>query len=227
MTEGRSAILLKCFAGCEYKDIMAALGFDRPAGKRKFQTIEGGKGKKGEYPPARLPPLGSETDDGFVVAIHYYPDGKGRPYFAVVRREKNVRDPETGKDKRVKKFSQRVHHEGELWSYTAPKRRPLYRLPELLASRDTVAIVEGEKCADAVAAAWAGLTVTTWPGGTGAWKYADWEPVRGRDVTLLSDADAPGRKAMRSVAAKLAGMGCRIKIGLVAGESGDDVADLD
>ena len=221
VTEGRSAILLKCFAGCEYKDIMAALGFDRPAGdKRQFQTIEGGRAKKKDYPPAKLPALGGEDKEGYsVVAIHYYPDGKGNPYVAVVRREKAV------DGKRIKKFSQRTHYEGALWAYAVPKKRPLYRLPELLASRDTVAIVEGEKCADAVSRAWPDITVTTWPGGGSGWKYTDWEPVRGRDVTLLSDADESGRKSMRGIAARLAGMGCRIKIGLVAGESGDDVYD--
>lgn len=83
------------------------------------------------------------------------------------------------------------------WRFEKP--RPLYRLDELAARpNDQVLVVEGEKAADAAARLLAGLpiTVTTWPGGAKAMRYADWSPLRARHLLLWGDADQPGERAM-------------------------------
>lgn len=91
-----------------------------------------------------------------------------------------------------------------------PKPRPLYRLPELASSTGRVVIVEGEKCADALATM--GVTVVTWPGGGQAIRHVDWTPLTGRKITIWPDADAPGIATAQTIAAILTGMQCEVRV---------------
>lgn len=87
---------------------------------------------------------------------------------------------------------------------TAPARpRPLYRLPQLLSANRSlpVYLVEGEKCADALAAL--GLIATTSPNGCQGVSAADWTPLRGRQVVLWPDNDTAGETYQRAVIARL------------------------
>lgn len=59
-----------------------------------------------------------------------------------------------------------------------------------------VLVVEGEKCRAAGAGALRQYAVVTWPGGSKGLRYADWSPLRDRDVVLWPDADVPGEQAM-------------------------------
>ena len=94
-------------------------------------------------------------------------------------------------------------------------------------------IVEGEKCVHACLDAWpTTLAVTTWAGGTNAWRQTDWTPLAGREVSLVADADplnkqgfSPGHKVMEEVAAHLHGLGCKVRIALPPVEWHSDVAD--
>ena len=107
--------------------------------------------------------------------------------------------------------------------------RPLYRLGEISqAPRGRqVMVVEGEKCADAVAAAFPKATVTSWAGGGKSWKRSDWSPLGGRRVLLISDADSEGRKSMLEIARHLKGLGCTdIRVALPEGEDHRDIADV-
>ncbi|KAF0245267.1 MAG: hypothetical protein FD180_1814 [Planctomycetota bacterium] len=81
-----------------------------------------------------------------------------------------------------------------------PAPLPLYRLPLLGKSR-LVAYVEGEKCADALAAL--GFTVTTNAHGAKAADKSDFAPLAGRDVRILPDNDKPGEALALDVAARL------------------------
>ena len=106
-------------------------------------------------------------------------------------------------------------------------KRPLYGLPELVGDQGRrVVVVEGEKCVDAIRAG--GPTdalITTWPGGSAAWKKADWSVLRDRPVDLIADADDAGRKCMTAIAGVLAGQGCAVRLALPEGTDGADVAD--
>jgi len=73
-----------------------------------------------------------------------------------------------------------------------------------------IVIVEGEKCADAIAAA--GFRGCTWPGGAGAWKATDWDSLKGLRLCLWPDADEDGRKAMRGLAAALQARRCVVSM---------------
>jgi len=90
-------------------------------------------------------------------------------------------------------------------------RRVLYRLPQLLASREEpVYIVEGEKDADRLAEG--NLTATTNPGGASKWRKEYGQPLRGREVIILPDNDEPGRRHALEVACQLDGIARSITI---------------
>jgi hypothetical protein len=87
-------------------------------------------------------------------------------------------------------------------SHAVPMPRPLYNLPELLASPQTSVIVtEGEKKADAVPRFFPGHVGTTSMGGANAAKLSDWRPLAGRNVVIWPDHDEPGRRYAGEVAA--------------------------
>ena len=71
-------------------------------------------------------------------------------------------------------------NQDDLWLPVGPLgQRPLYLLPEVLASTGKVAIVEGEKCVHACKGAWPNQTTVCWAGGTNAWQQTDWTPLCG------------------------------------------------
>ena len=74
--------------------------------------------------------------------------------------------------------------------------------------------------------AWPGQITTTFAAGSNAWPKTDFEPLRGREVALIADADTPGRTAMRQLAYYLdTELDCAVKVGLPEGETKEDVAD--
>lgn len=73
---------------------------------------------------------------------------------------------------------------------------PLYNLPGIVKA-DTVVVVEGEKCADALGKY--GVAATTSPGGAKNAINADWSPLAGKNVVLWPDFDEPGRQYMADV----------------------------
>ena len=86
------------------------------------------------------------------------------------------------------------------WKALPPPRR-LYGLHGLAQRPDApVLVVEGEKTAAAAAELFTDHVVTTWPGGCESVGKADWSPLRGREMTVWPDADAPGAKAAQVVA---------------------------
>ena len=88
--------------------------------------------------------------------------------------------------------------------------KPLYRLPELLAADPAalVWIVEGEKCAEALAAL--GLIATT-SGSMSSAKGAGWTPLQGRQCIVWPDHDKSGVDYADDVTAKLHLLGCTVE----------------
>ena len=72
----------------------------------------------------------------------------------------------------------------------APDPRPLYNLPAV-AQADSIVLVEGEKCADALIRN--GITATTAMNGAKApVNKTDWSPLASKAVLIWPDRDAPG-----------------------------------
>ncbi len=116
-------------------------------------------------------------------------------------------DPDTSKQDllifRLKmpegKAFRQCHLTARGWVQRAPaKPWPLYRRAEIRKT-DSVVIVEGEKCADALNAI--GITATTSPCGAGKAECADWTPVAGKRLWLWPDNDSngTGRRHMKDV----------------------------
>ena len=91
-----------------------------------------------------------------------------------------------------------------------PDGKPLYRLHELAARpKETVWLVEGEWCADAIANA--GRLATT-SGAADSASKADWRPLAARDVTIWPDNDAAGQRHATEAAEKLLALGCTVRV---------------
>ena len=125
-----------------------------------------------------------------IVATYDYCDEHGTLLYQVVRRE-------------PKDFLQRRPDGNGGWIPNVKGvRRVLYRLPEVLKAK-SVLVVEGEKDADTGSTL--GLTATCNAGGAGKWRDEYSEKLRGKRVVIIADADEPGRKHTRQVAASLTG----------------------
>ena len=209
VTEGDGGkVLVTCHAtsGCTYESIRAAIFGERPV--LALRPVAPPKRQTEPHNPAPLP-----TGSG--VTLYRYHHASGEEAFVVVRR-----DQPGGK-----KISQRTPTEHGLYAYEGYKgKRPLYRLPQI-AGAGKVVIVEGEKCVHALLDVWPSQHVTTWAGGTKAWHLTDWQPMAGKEISILADADAPGREAAAGIAARMHEMGCSVRLGLPDGETGEDVAD--
>ena len=88
---------------------------------------------------------------------------------------------------------------GWLWNMNNV-RRVLFRLPEVI-STQSVILCEGQK--DCEAAHRRGLVATCNPGGAGKWREEYSESLRGKEITIIADADQVGRKHASQVAASL------------------------
>ena len=190
-------------------------GDARPALERILQT---GQASRAERPAwtGRTQRLARLLPSGPSVRVWIYGRASA-PAFAVVRRDSNGR----------KRVSWWTPAPGGLWVPGGPtgEALPLYRLDALEAGSGRVTVAEGEQCVDACVTAWPERAATTWAGGCGAWRRADWTPLRDRPVTLLADADGAGRACMRAVAGLLHGLGCAVWLVEPPGDAGDDVAN--
>lgn len=131
----------------------------------------------------------SSDDNGRRIAAEYpYTDENGRLLFQVVRLE-------------PKSFRQRRPDGKGGWTWNLNgTRRVLYRLAEVLATKSVV-VCEGEK--DCETARALGFVATCNAGGAGKWRDEYSEPLRGKQITIIADADEPGRKHAQQVATSL------------------------
>ena len=147
------------------------------------------------------PPPAAHPKHGKPDRVYHYRNAQGQTLGFVDRFEANATRPK-------KEFSWRVFSEADgvrEWRRQGfPEPRPLYGL-DALADRPAAPVVlfEGEKATEAGWDLLPDHVGLTWPGGSKAADKADFSPLKGRDVVLWADADAPGREAMKT-AAKLA-----------------------
>lgn len=167
-------VLLKCFAGCEPKDIVAALGLEMKdlfaeEKAKPFRVVFAAKphvnGKNGEHEKPEIE------------KIYSYTDALGREVYQALRMK-------------PKSFRQRHAVDGKwVWNMDGVER-VLYRLPEVLKA-DQVWIVEGEKDADNLASL--GFCATCNVGGAGKWLDGYTESLKGKDIVICGDNDKPGQ----------------------------------
>ncbi|NBO82486.1 MAG: hypothetical protein EBU75_06545 [Betaproteobacteria bacterium] len=109
-------------------------------------------------------------------------------------------DPEPGR-KEFRPWDVRAR----MWR--APDPRPLYNQPAMALARQVV-LVEGEKCAQALIDK--GIVATTAMNGARApIEKTDWTPLRGKDVLIWPDRDAPGWDYAEAAAKACSAVGAR------------------
>lgn len=182
VAQGDVGAVVFCQAGCDTK--IAVLS---PL-KLNLPDLFDQPGKTRERVPRR------------VVAEYRYTDECGELLFVKVRYE-------------PKSFSQKRPDGCGGWiGNLRGVRRPLYRLPEVLAAiaaGETVFLVEGEKDADRLAGMGHAATCN-FDGAAKEKQRTKWQPeygdlLRGADVVIIADRDAAGVAHARAAAADLAG----------------------
>jgi putative DNA primase/helicase len=221
-------VLLHCHAGCDHTKIVAALGLeerdlfdaDGTTATTKKSTPSKPAGKA--YATADEAQKVYERQFGRLLRRYLYDDAEGREVGRVLRW-----DQPDGKV--IRPLS--LHADG--WRLEQmPEPRPLYRVYESGFFHDgekeeVVYVVEGEKCCEALRER-LGLFATTSSGGSNAANKSGWSPLAGRDVVLLPDNDAAGRKYADEVAAILLDLDPPAVVRVVeldGLEPGGDVAD--
>ena len=155
---------------------------------------------------------------------YLYRNAEGRCVFVVLRHER------AGEKKWFTPYTRegKGWRKGLEWGHD----RPLYRLTELRAGDQArqVVVVEGEKCADAVAAYSKKTVVVSWVSGSSSWRRTDWAPLHGRKLLLVADGDEPGHKCMRAIAQAMSTHCPDITLVLppaaANGEKAIDIADI-
>ncbi len=199
----------KCFAGCKREKILDALGL-KPAdlfpsshsaeshksvAQRRDGTDNNGQQPRKEHvsPNDAVNELKRQHKNrGTLAGSWMYVDAAGQPVGIVMRW--NLADG----SKDIRPIA--LHNNKWIIGGMA-EPRPLYQLPTL-AGAPRVYIVEGEKAADAARSI--RLTATTSAHGAESARKTDWTPLAGKEVVLLPDNDAAGRKYADEVAAILA-----------------------
>jgi hypothetical protein len=147
------------------------------------------------------------TETPRIVATYDYTDEHGNVLYQVVRYH-------------PKDFKQRRPDGHGGWIWKKGPRQVLYRLPEVLKA-PIVFVVEGERDVDTLREN--GFVATTNAGGA----KADWAPqftdaLRHREVILIPDNDAPGRKRVLNIARSLLGNAARLLILELEGGAKDE-----
>ncbi len=158
-----------------------------------------------------------ETRNGkHIVAIYDYHDASGKVVFQVVRFEP--------KDFRQRK-PDTTAPDGWTWS-TKGVEKVLFRLPEInraIAGGKFIFLTEGER--DALTMVQHGFDATCNPGGAGKWLDSYTETLRGADVVIIADKDAPGRAHAQLVAGKLHGVAKSVRVLELPDTNGKPVKD--
>jgi putative DNA primase/helicase len=136
-------------------------------------------------------------DNHDIQAVYSYTDEHGALLYQIVR-------------KVGKRFLQRRPDGFGGWIWKKHPRQVLYRLPEVLGA-PIVFLVEGEKDCETLRDY--GFIATTNAGGADApWLAAFSEVLRGREVILIPDNDAPGWKRCTTIARALLNVAARIVV---------------
>lgn len=150
---------------------------------------------------------GSHKNNGYVASYRYH-DESGRLLYTVHRTADKRFFPQLPDGRYGYNGSDRV----------------LYRLTDVIKSTGRVFVVEGEKDVDRLHGL--GLTATTNPGGSNAWRKQYADSLKDRDVVILHDNDPAGEKWCRAVELSLRNTAKNVKVLDLPGLSvGGDVSD--
>lgn len=173
LADGEEGLALRCYAGCDYKSIAQAL-------EAKGAVLAGSRDRSDvPFEHFQLGAYHSHWD---------YHNANGSLIMRVCRWE------QPGGKKDIRPLVKTA--DGWKWAHH-PNPRPLFQLDRLVNEPQApVLIVEGEKTAAAAQKLFPDHIATTWPGGAASMGQIDLTPLSGREIVLIPDCDAAGRKAM-------------------------------
>lgn len=187
VNEKGGKLLLYCFAGCSFEQIVQALGLNEHERTVKIKPKFG---------------TSKEEEQLRIAATYDYEDENGNFLYQTVRYE-----PKTFKVRR------QDSNGNWIWSLQGIKKVP-YHFPEIIQARENnlpVFICEGEKDADNVRKKLDFIATTT-AQGSNAWNNDYTEFFDGLNVIILPDNDQPGKKYANNVAMSLWGTASSVKI---------------
>lgn len=191
-------ILIDCKYGCETSDILDRMGlqFSDLFPDQHNITAASRDFKKIEQPPKKQPKPWKPRND--IVASYEYRDDGGH---LLAVKDRFYKD---GKKQQYWRYQDKT---GKWFYGKGDAELPLYKHECI---DNPVYLVEGEKDVDTLIAG--GLHAVTNPNGAGEWK--DWytEQLRGYDVCVIPDNDAPGRKHAETAANALHGVAASVKM---------------
>lgn len=228
-------ILTHCFdGGCEFEDVMAALGIDHKREDHEPEQPKKRPKKETKRPVAEKPQTQNPYREKVMVAEYDHPDGRTRKRYRQDFEEgqpcgrKNQNGDPCGKSGTAHKHCDgRLSPKGcylKLWGEDTP-----YKLKGVKTKR-TIVIVEGEKAAAAIQG-WKppSYIAASYAGGTSNAEHANYEACRGRHVVVWPDNDSSGHKAAGKVVEQVFKAGAE-KVEYVITDDlykNDDAADLD
>lgn len=207
----KNGVSIRCFAGCDTKDILAMLGLT-------FRDLgwNGSQDWKQRIQTKAARPAGNKKPLGRLEATYRYTDKHGELVAEKLRYEGKI-------------FLWRKPKLAGGWEWKVDRENlPIYLLHEVVLAH-TVFLVEGEKDADNLRKAIPfgkreGLAFTTAPNGAKSWRtdYTQW--FRDRKVWIIPDTDVPGMKYARRAAGDIAKVAQWVRI--VSVSPAKDVSDF-
>lgn len=186
-------ILMKCHAGCEVRDIVAALGMEE---KDLFPPTSAAVDFVRASPAAPAPPSGQWQE----VAHYDYTDKQGGFLFRKIRWQ----------TPQGKSFTWK-HQEGGAWVKGRGKHPPVLYNLKAVAGADEVYLVEGEKDVETLRAL--GLVATSPPDGASSkWLEQYTRALEGKSVYIIQDNDEPGKAFAQKAAGALLGAAKCVKV---------------
>ncbi len=233
---GDEKIVMHCLAGCEYDDILRALGVDwrdtmrpealagRETGNKSSKTPSKDAAAKPK-PPKTQQQKEKKTADLTQLRVggEYVHKVTGEDGKADLKRERITHQYEyvdhDGKPlirvfRTAEKSFPVIHRDGADWFWgDGGHTNILYRLPQVERGVEQglpIYLVEGEKDVDTLCAL--GFVATTNKGGAGKWSDELTKIFDGAAVYIVPDVDEPGRKHARNVARALDGVAKEVRI---------------
>jgi putative DNA primase/helicase len=155
-------------------------------------------------------PEREQRPDGGIEAVYDYTDEAGELLYQIVR-------------KPGKKFLQRYPDGSGGWVWKKHPHQVLYRLREVL-ENPIIFLVEGERDCETLRDF--GFCATTNAGGAKAsWLPQFTEALRGREIILIPDNDAPGRQRVLTIARALTGHVAKLVILTLEDPRVKDISD--
>jgi hypothetical protein len=246
ITEEGDRVLLKCFAGCDFPEVMEALGLEPKDAFEESGEGKAAKKKAPRKPGPRKADLPSEEDLGRWQALLLGDDGLleslaaerawsrdaleklgigriagGTLTIAVPNRS------ESGELIGLIKYRPKLPA-GEFASSkvqaAAGSKRELFPHPGTLTAEGPIFLLEGE--ADAITATSLGLNGIGIPGAQ-SWRKEWAEQLGGREIVIVPDCDEPGRRLAEKASGDLIAQGCEVKILDLAQEVNDPPKGFD